>query len=148
MREQDKDSGLVPGTLYMLILKVLALEPMHGYGIGVRLEQISKGFAGGIIGNIAGSFKALEGSMVAMQQNIKAKTLKEIAIAIALLTASVVALSFVDPKKLNSALTAITIAFGQLLGAMYVLGNITKTTGFIKMPVISASLILLTKWAW
>jgi transcriptional regulator len=43
VREQDKDSGLVPGTLYMLILKVLALEPMHGYGIGVRLEQISKG---------------------------------------------------------------------------------------------------------
>jgi transcriptional regulator len=27
----------------MLILKVLALEPLHGYGIGVRLEQISKG---------------------------------------------------------------------------------------------------------
>ena len=27
----------------MLILKTLALEPMHGYGIGVRLQQISKG---------------------------------------------------------------------------------------------------------
>src|SRR5687767_6662112 len=27
----------------MLILKTLALEPMHGYGIGVRLAQISKG---------------------------------------------------------------------------------------------------------
>jgi transcriptional regulator len=27
----------------MLILKTLDLEPMHGYGIGVRLEQISKG---------------------------------------------------------------------------------------------------------
>ena len=27
----------------MLILETLALEPMHGYGIGVRLEQISKG---------------------------------------------------------------------------------------------------------
>src|SRR2546422_10055160 len=27
----------------MLILKTLALEPMHGYGIGVRLKQISKG---------------------------------------------------------------------------------------------------------
>ena len=39
----DKPSGLVQGTLYMLILKTLALEPMHGYGIGVRLEQISKG---------------------------------------------------------------------------------------------------------
>src|ERR687895_2742919 len=39
----DKQSGLVQGTLDMLILKTLALEPMHGYGIGVRLEQISKG---------------------------------------------------------------------------------------------------------
>lgn len=27
----------------MLILKTLALEPMHGYGIGVRLDQISRG---------------------------------------------------------------------------------------------------------
>jgi transcriptional regulator len=27
----------------MLILKTLALEPMHGYGVGVRLEQISRG---------------------------------------------------------------------------------------------------------
>src|SRR6266496_6666040 len=40
---EDKQSGLVQGTLYMLILKTLTLEPMHGYGIGVRLEQISKG---------------------------------------------------------------------------------------------------------
>ena len=31
------------GTLHMLILKTLALEPMHGYGIGVRLAQISRG---------------------------------------------------------------------------------------------------------
>ena len=39
----DTQSDLVQGTLHMLILKTLALEPMHGYGIGVRLEQISKG---------------------------------------------------------------------------------------------------------
>lgn len=38
-----KPSGLVQGTLHMLILKTLALEPLHGYGIGVRLEQISRG---------------------------------------------------------------------------------------------------------
>ncbi len=43
MPAEDKQSGLVQGTLHMLILKTLALEPMHGYGIGVRLEQISKG---------------------------------------------------------------------------------------------------------
>jgi PadR family transcriptional regulator PadR len=43
MTAEDKPSDLVQGTLHMLILKTLALEPMHGYGIGVRLQQISKG---------------------------------------------------------------------------------------------------------
>ena len=40
---QDKPSDLVHGTLDMLILKTLALEPTHGYGISVRIEQMSKG---------------------------------------------------------------------------------------------------------
>lgn len=39
----DKPSDLVQGTLEMLILKTLALEPMHGYGIALRIGQISKG---------------------------------------------------------------------------------------------------------
>ncbi len=39
----DKPSDVVQGTLSMLILKTLALEPMHGYGVAVRLEQMSKG---------------------------------------------------------------------------------------------------------
>jgi PadR family transcriptional regulator PadR len=39
----DKPSDLVQGTLDMLILKTVAVEPMHGYGIAVRLEQMSKG---------------------------------------------------------------------------------------------------------
>jgi PadR family transcriptional regulator PadR len=43
MSPDTKPSSLVQGTLYMLILKTLALEPLHGYGIGVRLQQISKG---------------------------------------------------------------------------------------------------------
>ena len=43
MGSDVKPSGIVQGTLHMLILKTLALEPLHGYGIGVRLEQISKG---------------------------------------------------------------------------------------------------------
>jgi PadR family transcriptional regulator PadR len=36
-------SDLVQGTLEMLVLKTLALEPMHGYGIGLRIEQMSGG---------------------------------------------------------------------------------------------------------
>ena len=39
----DKPSDIVQGTLDMLVLKTLALQPMHGYGIAVRLEQMSKG---------------------------------------------------------------------------------------------------------
>lgn len=39
----DKSGDLVQGTLEMLVLKTLALEPMHGYGIALRIEQISDG---------------------------------------------------------------------------------------------------------
>ena len=34
---------VVQGTLEMLILKTLALEPMHGYGVALRIEQVSQG---------------------------------------------------------------------------------------------------------
>jgi PadR family transcriptional regulator PadR len=39
----DQPTGLIQGTLEMLILKTLALTPMHGYGIALRIEQISDG---------------------------------------------------------------------------------------------------------
>lgn len=35
-------SDLLQGTLDMLILKIVALEPIHGYGIAQRIRQISK----------------------------------------------------------------------------------------------------------
>ena len=35
-------ADLLQGTLDMLILKTLALEPMHGFGIGQRIKQVSK----------------------------------------------------------------------------------------------------------
>ena len=36
-----KSSDLIQGTLDLLILKVLALGPLHGYAVGQRLQQIS-----------------------------------------------------------------------------------------------------------
>ena len=39
----EKAGDLVQGTLEMLVLKTLALESMHGYGIALRIEQISDG---------------------------------------------------------------------------------------------------------
>ena len=37
----SKPTDLIQGTLDLLILKVLALEPMHGWAIGQRLRQVS-----------------------------------------------------------------------------------------------------------
>lgn len=37
------NGDVVQGTLEMLILKTLALEPMHGYGVALRIEQVSQG---------------------------------------------------------------------------------------------------------
>lgn len=37
----SKPSDLVQGTLHLLILKILALEPLHGWAISLRLKQIS-----------------------------------------------------------------------------------------------------------
>ena len=38
----DTKSDLLQGTLDMLILKIVALGPVHGYGISRRIRQISK----------------------------------------------------------------------------------------------------------
>ncbi len=40
----DQKSEFLKGTLDMLILKVVALEPIHGYAISQRIRQISKDF--------------------------------------------------------------------------------------------------------
>jgi PadR family transcriptional regulator, regulatory protein PadR len=37
-----KPTDLVQGTLDLLILKTIALEPMHGWGIALRIRQVSK----------------------------------------------------------------------------------------------------------
>ena len=39
----DENTDVIQGTLDMLILKTLSLEPMHGFGIARRVEQISRG---------------------------------------------------------------------------------------------------------
>jgi len=41
--ETPDNTDVIQGTLDMLILKTLSLEPMHGFGIARRVEQISRG---------------------------------------------------------------------------------------------------------
>ncbi len=56
----SEERGLVQGTLDMLILKTLALEPMHGYGIGTRLAQISRGVFNVNAGSLFPALRRLE----------------------------------------------------------------------------------------
>jgi transcriptional regulator len=37
-----RDDGLPPGTLVLLILRVLASQPLHGYAIAQRIAQLSR----------------------------------------------------------------------------------------------------------
>lgn len=39
---EQPTTDVIPGTLDLLILKTLSLEPMHGFGIARRIEQISR----------------------------------------------------------------------------------------------------------
>ena len=51
---------LVQGTLDMLVLKTLTLEPMHGWGIAQRIEQISRGVFQVNAGSLFPAFRRLE----------------------------------------------------------------------------------------
>jgi PadR family transcriptional regulator PadR len=74
-----KLSGVVQGTLDMLILKTLALQAMHGYGIGLRIEQISRGVFQVNAGSLFPAFRRLErqglieGEWRATEHNRRAK---------------------------------------------------------------------------
>ena len=39
----DENTDVIQGTMDMLILKTLSLQPMHGFGIARRIEQVSRG---------------------------------------------------------------------------------------------------------
>ena len=43
MNVDEPTTDVIQGTLDMLILKTLSLEPLHGFGIARRIEQISRG---------------------------------------------------------------------------------------------------------
>jgi transcriptional regulator len=57
---QESETDLIQGTLDMLILKALSLEPMHGYGISRRIEQTSRGVFKVNPGSLLTAFQRLE----------------------------------------------------------------------------------------
>jgi PadR family transcriptional regulator PadR len=53
-------TDVIQGTLDLLILKTLSLEPMHGFGIARRIEQISQGVFKVNPGSLLTAFQRLE----------------------------------------------------------------------------------------
>src|SRR5476651_1723307 len=56
----ESTTDVIQGTLDMLILKTLSLEPMHGFGIARRIEQISRGVFKVNPGSLLTAFQRLE----------------------------------------------------------------------------------------
>ena len=125
------------------------IDLLNGISFGAIAVGITK-FVGtfrkaiediGILDSVRGCFEAY-------QTQLQAGTLLKIASAIAILTASLIALSLVDSEKLNVALGAITVLFAELLASMAVFNKISgQATGVMKsvtamLGIATAVLIL------
>ena len=56
----EPNTDVIQGTLDMLILKTLSLEPLHGFGIARRIEQVSRGVFKVNPGSLLTAFQRLE----------------------------------------------------------------------------------------
>jgi PadR family transcriptional regulator, regulatory protein PadR len=57
---EQPNTDVIQGTLDMLILKSLSLEPMHGFGVARRIEQISRGVFKVNPGSLMVAFQRME----------------------------------------------------------------------------------------
>jgi PadR family transcriptional regulator PadR len=58
--DETPTTDVIQGTLDLLILKALSLEPMHGFGIARRIEQTSRGVFKVNPGSLLVAFQRLE----------------------------------------------------------------------------------------
>lgn len=111
--------------------------------LGIR--NLINNFKGGdsILDSVKDAFEGITDTLGAMQNTLRAATLLQIAAAVAVLTVSVVALSKIDSEGLTRALTAMTVMFTQLFSSMAIFEKVAGMGGFAKMPLVTASMILL-----
>jgi tape measure domain-containing protein len=132
------NTGLLAGLF--LIFKGF-FKKLLGLGDGAKdglLKSLSTS-----VDSINGVLESLSGTLEAMQQNLKADTLMKIALAIGVMTISVIALSMLDSGKLTQALIGIGVMVAILSQAMNALDKISAGSGFLKLPFIAGSMILL-----
>lgn len=95
-----------------------------------------------IISSLRGTFLGLTNSLTQMQNTLKAGTLLMIAAAVALLAASIVALSMIEPAKLASALAGLTVLFTQLFVSMKIFMTLASKGGAGQMVILAGAMIL------
>lgn len=86
------------------------------------------------------SFGELNDTLGAMQTNLKADALKNIAIAIALLVGSLVLLSMVPAEKLKTGLSALVLVLAAMVGAFEALA---RTTATMSISVVAGGIVLM-----
>lgn len=112
-------------------------------GISKYIKGITESFDGSvkIIDQIKSILGSVEDSLKSFQQNLKAGTLIKIATSIGILAASILVISSIDPNKLAASLGAITVLFGELIGAMALFEKIAdKGTNALSASAIMISL--------
>lgn len=116
----------------------------------IGFTRTLKGFAGTLKGSldaVLAPFGEVTNTLKAMQQQVKAKIILDIAIAVGILSASLIALSFVKPAKLAIGLGALASMMGLLVGSMALLSKI-KPEGLFAMGasilMISTALAILS----
>lgn len=111
--------------------------------IGVFVAKFFKSGSGildgasGFLENINGILEGVGDALGAFTDSIKAETLKKIATAIAILAAALLVLSLIDSEKLTSSLVAVTVLFGELMGAMSLFTKIIDGKGIIGITMTS-----------
>lgn len=98
----------------------------------------------GIVDGIKGIFGGITGSLKDLQSSLKAKTLIQIATAIAILTASVMILSMLDVDQMARALTAVTLMLTELFVSMAVFEKIMGSSGFKSMTKVTIAMLFLS----
>ena len=132
------NTGLLVGLVFLF---KSFFKKITGMGGGVR-DGLMSSLTGGMDA-INGVLGELTGTLGAMQANLKAGTLVKIATAIGIMALSIVVLSMIDSGALTKALVAIAVMVKILMGAMLALDAMSQGTGFLKIPFIAASMILL-----
>ena len=123
-------------------------------GILVGIQKLVNGFtnitdsAGGFLEGITGVLDGVKGSLQAYQDTLKAKVLLEIAAAVGILAAALIALAMIDPEKLTNASIAMGVLFAELAATFVILEKTMTGTKISKVGIqlieFSAAILILS----